>query len=240
MRRSELSPEDQKLLSTDLGAFEKEAQAHVALCQEMYETGFSKLAAETADELDALYSKTAEEAQVEEINLDSGSEKLAQDLGAFIERGYFDGLRKLGQERYGDETAYLYPFIEEKVAAGAAAGAKEWLAKRWSSVADKAKGVASSAAEKAKKLPGAAKDYHKSMAEEASRGGKSLWRAARGRQPTSSKTDMILSPERRKEMAVSGLKDVGKAALRATPHAATLGLGGWGASKLMKKKEGQD
>lgn len=122
MRFQDLSPADQKLLNTDLGDFEKEAAAELALADEMYAVGFEKLAAETADYLEELYAseKTASEGNE---SMDDESEKRAHDLAAFIERGYFDGLRKLGSERYNDEMAYLYPFIEEKIAAEGARAA---------------------------------------------------------------------------------------------------------------------
>jgi hypothetical protein len=129
MRYEDLSPEDQKLLNTDLGSFEKEAAAHLELAAEMYDTGFHKLAQETADNLEALYAEKTASAEDAGLAIDAETEKLAEDLGSFIERGFFDGLRKLGQERYGDEAAYLRPFIEEKVAAAGAAYALAKLAK---------------------------------------------------------------------------------------------------------------
>lgn len=133
MRYEDLSVEDQRLLNTDLGDFEKDAAEQVALADEMYSVGFSKLASETADYLDEMMAKTAESKEEEkEEEKDEETEKKAAELGAFIERGFFDGLRKLGQERHGDQTAYLAPFIEEKIAAAAAAEATEkWLPKAW-------------------------------------------------------------------------------------------------------------
>lgn len=130
MKFEDLSAADQKLLNTDLGSFEKEASAHIATCHEMYSTGFNKLASETADYLDALYSAEAEEKVAEESMLDGESEKLAEELGSFIERGYFDGLRKLGSERYDDEMAYFFPFIEEKIAEAGSEYALSKLAER--------------------------------------------------------------------------------------------------------------
>jgi hypothetical protein len=122
MRFEDLSPADQQLLNTDLGEVEKVAAENIALADEMYAHGFNKLAQEAADSLEAAYAAAASEKVASEETLDAESEKIATDLSAFIERGFFDGLRKLGSERYGDEAAYLRPFIEEKIAeAGAAA-----------------------------------------------------------------------------------------------------------------------
>ena len=128
MKYQELSAEDKKLLNTDLGEFDKVAAAEMSLAQEMYATGFEKLAAETADYLDAVFAKVAEEEEKEEKKEDEDEEtkKTAEELGAFIERGFFDGLRKLGAERHGDESVYLLPYLQEKVAA---AGSEMALAK---------------------------------------------------------------------------------------------------------------
>ena len=131
MRFEDLSAADQKLLNTDLGDFEKEAAAELALADEMYTAGFQKLAVETADYLDSLYEEKVaaeKEDSKEDKEEDKEEEKKASDLSAFIERGYFDGLRKLGSERYGDEMAYLMPFVEEKIAEAGAAAALAKLA----------------------------------------------------------------------------------------------------------------
>lgn len=129
MNFAELSAEDQQLVQTDLGDFDKLAAQQLAIADEMYTVGFEKLATETADYLDAMFAKVAEdEKDKEEEKMDEESEKKAAELGAFIERGYFDGLRKLGSERHGDELAYLMPFIEEKIAAS---GAKSALSRGW-------------------------------------------------------------------------------------------------------------
>ena len=148
MRFEDLSAADQKLLNTDLGDFEKEAAAELALADEMYTAGFQKLAVETADYLDSLYEEKVaaeKEDSKEDKEEDKEEEKKASDLAAFIERGYFDGLRKLGSERHGDEMAYLTPFVEEKIAE---AGAKAALGKVWS----KMKGHAGKASEAAKEV----------------------------------------------------------------------------------------
>lgn len=118
MRFQDLSYEDQRLLQTDLGEFDKVAAEQVALIDEMYSTGFNKLAAETAEWLEKLADEEEEKEQEEEDKkLDAEGEKKASVFGAWTERGFFDGLRKLGSERYGDEWVYLMPFIGEKLAA---------------------------------------------------------------------------------------------------------------------------
>jgi hypothetical protein len=131
MRFEDLSPEDQRLVQTDLGEFDKVAAAQLETVNEMYEVGFSKLASETADHLDALMVARAEHAKTASASrLDEESEKYASEYGAFIERGFFDGLVKLGQERHGNGWFYIYPFLEEKVAAAGAEQALEKLGGR--------------------------------------------------------------------------------------------------------------
>jgi len=110
MRFEDLNPADQQLLRTDLGEAEKVAAENLALADEMYAHGFNKLAQEAADSLEAAAAAASEKVASEEA-LDAESEKVAADLSAFIERGFFDGLRKLGSERYGDENAYIIPFL---------------------------------------------------------------------------------------------------------------------------------
>lgn len=128
MKFNQLSVEDQELLNTDFGAeIEKAAAAEAAVIQEMYNTGFNKLAADTADYLDKLAEEAKKEEDEEDEEEEKGEkkeasaeevefEKLAQELASFIERGYFDGLRKLGSERHDNEWHYLAPFVGEKIA----------------------------------------------------------------------------------------------------------------------------
>jgi len=116
MKYEDLSVEDQALLATDFGEQEKVAAAELGVAQEMYNTAFEKLAAATADAIDEEAKKEDESEKKEKM--DEEGEKKAADLSAFIERGYFDGLRKLGSDRHGDENAYLYPFLIEKCADG--------------------------------------------------------------------------------------------------------------------------
>lgn len=158
MRFEDLSAADKKLVNTDFGSIEKVANNQVAQAQEMYEIGFSKLASQIADQLDA--EADAVEKFAEDLALDPESEKLAASLGAFIERGQFDGLRKLGSDRHGNEWHYLLPFVEEKVAAAGGMAALE-------NFGEKLKGYAGKAGEKAKEVGGRVKEYHKGMADDA-------------------------------------------------------------------------
>lgn len=114
MKIEELSAEDQALVKTDFGTdLEKVASEQAAVIQEMYQTGFDKLATAAADDMD----KAAEQTKIaSESELDGEQEKTASELGSFIERGFYDGLRKLGADRHGNEMHYLMPFVEEKVA----------------------------------------------------------------------------------------------------------------------------
>lgn len=92
----------------------KEAAARLEEVNDAYLYGFSKFAAEVADAKDKEDAEEKEEK--EERKMDEESEKKAAELGAFIERGFFDGLRKLGSDRYGDELHYLAPYVQQKIA----------------------------------------------------------------------------------------------------------------------------
>jgi len=136
MRFEDLSPEDQALVNTDFGELDKIAEEKVAVATEMYSHGFNDLAEATADEFDKLASAEAEE---EELEKDAASDAASAELGALIERGYFDGLKKLGSERHGDSMHYIYPFVEEKVAAlGATAATNKYFEKVAANIFQKA------------------------------------------------------------------------------------------------------
>jgi hypothetical protein len=227
MRFEDLSAEDQKLLSTDLGDFEKEAAAEVALAQEMYETGFSKLATESADYLDSLLEKVAEEKEDDkEDDADEETKKTASDLGAFIERGFFDGLCKLGQDRHGDETYYLMPYLEEKVAENARVKAVGEFMKRMG-------GKAQAAAGKAK---GAVTDYHKDIGKGFKEGYQGMKASVTGK-GTGINPGKTLSKEERISAGKAGLKNIGRASAKSLPHVGAVGLAGYGASKALSKKK---
>jgi len=230
MRFEDLSPEDQALLNTDFGAFEKEAAAQVELAQDMYETGFSKLAAEAADAIDA-QAELEKQASSEEDTLDEESEKVAQELGAFIERGFFDGLVKEGAERHGNEWHYLIPFMEEKVAQeGAAlavakfrkeAGIKDMAQRAGQAVMGAGRRVKGHAASAAKDIKGGAKE---------------ITRGVRGKDYAGGQ----LREGMRGEVIRHGSKQLGKGALKASPYAVgagALGAGGYMAAKGGQKKE---
>jgi hypothetical protein len=220
MRFEDLSPEDQKLVNTDLGAFEKEAEARLTMCDEMYGVGFNKLATETADNLDAYYAKVAEaEATDESIQMDSESEKVAQELGSFIEKGYVDGLRKLGQERHGDEMAYLMPFLEEKVAAKGAKAFLHTLGKKFKrfgkDVGKKGKAFGKEVGKKSEKGVAAVKKYHSGAFGELKGGIKDV----------------------KKGKTSKGMKSVAKGGGKLVGPYAALAAGGGGAAYAAKKKD---
>lgn len=176
MKFADLSPEDQALVNTQFDtSLEKEASEEASLVQEMYKTGHDQLAVATADALDKLAEEANEdEGEDEEEKMDEESEKKASGLASFIERGYFDGLRKLGSERYGDENHYLYSFAAEKLAAaGQTAAAKSLLQRMWGGM-KAAPGKVTSAvkgeAARAKEL--GAKGYAKDLAGKAHAAGK--------------------------------------------------------------------
>lgn len=121
MKFEELSQEDQMLVQTQFPEeLEKSASAEISLAQELYTAGFSKFASATAEALEKLAEEgkesDEEEEKEHEKKLDEDQKKEASARGAFIARGYIDGLKKLGSDNYGDEMAYLYPFIQEKMA----------------------------------------------------------------------------------------------------------------------------
>ena len=205
MRFSDLSRADQELLQSDLGNFDKVAAEQVALIDEMYSTGFNKLAAETADMLD----KLAEE------ELDEEGEKTAAVCGAWTERGFFDGLAKLGADRHGDELYYLAPFIEEKIA-GKAKGLKDTLAGAYN------------------KAKGAVVDNHAIMKSNA----KAAW-TGKGVEPKHwNATKSKKGQKMRKLTPMERAQSAGHAALRATPYAVGGGAIGLGGYKLVKKEDG--
>lgn len=119
MKYEQLTDSQKAIVDMEIPAeLEKEANEKVALAQDLYESGFAKLAAETADELDKVAEEEEKEEKEEkaEEKLDDGEKKEAAVRGAFIARGYIDGLKKLGSERHDDELHYLYPFLAEKIA----------------------------------------------------------------------------------------------------------------------------
>jgi hypothetical protein len=128
MRFEDLSPADQALVNTDFGTMDKVAEEMVKEASECYERGFEKTALEIADGLDKAASEEKEDKE-EEGKHDEESEKKAEQLASFYERGVFDGLAKLGAARHGDEMHYFWPFVEEKVAAEGAQAALVKLGK---------------------------------------------------------------------------------------------------------------
>ena len=218
MRFSDLSRADQELLQSDLGNFDKVAAEQVALIDEMYSTGFNKLAAETADMLD----KLAEE------ELDEEGEKTAAVCGAWTERGFFDGLAKLGADRHGDELYYLAPFIEEKIA-GKAKALKDTVVGAY----NKAKGAVVKNYQNAK---GGVVNNHRIMNSNA----KAAWTGKGMEAKHWNSTKPKKGQKMHKLTPMERAQSAGHAALRATPYALGAGAIGLGGYKLVKKDDGRE
>jgi len=120
MKFEELTKEDQTLVNTKFPeALEKDAAAEAEMINELYLTGFDKLAAEAAEAVDEheKEEKAKEKEEKEKPELKEEHKKEASARGAFIARGYIDGLMKLGEEKHQDPFHYLYPALQEKLAA---------------------------------------------------------------------------------------------------------------------------
>ena len=115
MKKSELTPEQKELLAMDIPEdIMKTASAELEMADELYKAGFEKFAAETAEEMDKVEKEEKEEEEKKpEKKLSEEEKKEASARGAFIARGYIDGLRKLGSEKHNDELHYLKPFLAE-------------------------------------------------------------------------------------------------------------------------------
>lgn len=224
MKFEDLSVEDQKLLNTEFDAdLEKEAAAEVAMTQELYDTGFSKLAAATADELDKV-AEEGEDAKEEDEDeeKDEGEKKEASARAAFTARGYIDGLMKEGSERHGDELFYLMPAVYEKLAAKggkgfAASATAAWKKTKAMARMAKNKGgkAIETAKEKGQQAYKATKKYHVGAAHQIQ--GKNL------------------KGEKTKGMAKA--KNIATGAAKFAPHAGVAGLGAYGLFGGKKKEQ---
>jgi len=137
MKFSDLSAADQQLLRTDLGDFDKVAAQQLEEASDCYNQGFEKFAADAADAQDEADEMDKQASEYEdESGLTPEQEKVAAQLGAITEKGFFDGLCKLGSERHGDEMHYLWPYIEQKIAQEGAAVALEKAIEQLSKVAE--------------------------------------------------------------------------------------------------------
>lgn len=214
---NQLTAEQEALVNTDFGEeIEKVAAAKVATINSSYEYGFSKLAAEHADAQDEEEKKEKEEKEKgkdKEEKMDEESEKAAAEIGAFIERGYFDGLRKLGQERHNNEMHYIEPLLLQKAAAAGAGQMSKALA------ALKSGG---------NKAVQGAKSYHAGMAADAMSAVKGVPVAHRA--GGQFMTNPALAPLTGKERVMAG----GKALAKASPY---LVLGGGAAMAASSKKK---
>jgi hypothetical protein len=219
MRIQDLTPEQQAILSTDFGAeTEKVAAEQAKVAGEMYNKGL-EIALNIADAMDkqaAEAEKIASES--DELN-NPEAEKIAAQMGAFIERGQYDGLRKLGSDRHGNEWHYIAPFVEEKVASAAAKAGLDRFRKFMAGGAQKAKDFAGKAKDKASQAGKAVKDYHKGMADDARS-------AATGRNSFMDNVG-VKGNLNAKQRAAAG----GKALAKASPYLAAGGAAGYAASR---------
>lgn len=189
MKFEELTKEDQELLKTEFPAeLEKQAADQVAQMHELYDVGFTKMAADTATELDKLAEESEKEEKEEESEahkkLDEEHKKEAAARGAFIARGYVDGLLEKGAELHEDPLHYFYPALSEKLGFDLTeklAGMKDFGAKalhKFRSGASKAKEAVKSHHGKMKAEFAKATTKGAPKGERAKAGAKALGRAA--------------------------------------------------------------
>lgn len=207
----------EELMATDFGAeMEKQAAEKVAALQEAYAYGMSKLAKDVADAKDEEEKEDSKEDSKEDKKekMDEESEKAAAELGAFIERGFFDGLRKEGMDRHGDEMHYVEPFLMSKIAFKANEGAIEATKRILKSMS-----------------PSSIVNQAKAGAKGVSTGSKIL-------KSDAAATNAGHIAERAQAVKDYGKKQLGMAALKASPYAA-LGAGTvyGGAKAIGGKKE---
>jgi hypothetical protein len=225
-----LSYDDRMLVNTQFPAeLEKEAAAEAAMINDLYSYGYEKVASSTIDfiEKGAEEGETKEEEKKEETaeeNKEDYKEKLNEEekkeasvRGAFIARGFVDRLVKEGQDRYNDPYFFFYDMINEKVAQEIALCKEANEAKAMGRVAkflQASKEKALAAAGKAKNLGGKAVGAVKSE-------------AAKTREGFGKMMDKNLSKS-----------DRAKAAIRPVGYTAgALGAAGYGAKKVLGKKE---
>lgn len=183
MKFSDLSKEDQALLSTDFGDLDKVAAEQVKVANEMYEAGV-ELALSTADEMDKLAASAGSSDDLSD-SADESEKVAAADYGNIIAEGYIDKLAALGVERHGDADHYFLPLVEEKIAE---AGRMAALKKFWDATKSKASGAAAKAkdmASKAKAQAGQAGqragDFAKGQAKRHSEGAKDVMTGLKGK-----------------------------------------------------------
>jgi len=253
----QLTKEAQELINTDFGEeIEKIAAARVDACDSVYIYGFNKMASEVADAMDSFDKTAAEDGEKEEKEeeedeeeMDEESEKQAAELGAFIERGFFDGLRKLGSDRHGDALHYLAPYLIEKTAEMAAHDAAEKMAASLGEYAARARQAVSGAgravAERGRAAAGKAKAWHGQRMQQGAGGVQKVRQAATGEAPGKAgivdrvlgrtPANVALTPSERRAIALQGLTDIGKGyGAYAGAGAAGLAGAGYGAKKVLE------
>lgn len=229
MKFEELSKEDQELVNTDFGAdLEKQAAEEIAEAVELYNMGFEKLAAEDVKAVEEEEKKKEEEEENDPVNkLTEGQKKEASAKGAFIAKGYLDGLMEKGASLHQDPYHYLYPALEEILVKEGADASKA------KGIMEAVKGHYSKAKDAVKKAVKTVKDKSDAYHMEA-RVNKDI---ATGKykhkvNPADEHGSMILNTP--KDRVIAGLKAAGMY----TPHAIVGAGGAYAAKKGYDKVKG--
>ena len=212
---------------------EKLAAVRTEAIKNCYNYGMDKLAAEAIAQFDAQEKIAAEdneeeneeeEEENEEEEMDEESEKAAAELGAFIERGFFDGLRKEGSARHDDELHYVLPYVMEKAAAEAAAPYLEAAEAAAQEAMDKIAAGKASIMERAGK-------YLKGQNQKMKEGYNQVRKAVTGKSK-SGKTSY--NKDVRMDSAKSGVKTIAKGSVPYAAAAGGVGAAGYGAKKALE------
>ena len=223
-----------------VGQFEMKSAPHgeqvkkaSASFEDLFSVGFDKMAAASADELDKLAEGNEDEDEDEDEEKEDKApmkeehKKEATARGAILARSYVEGLMKQGSARHGDPLHYLYDAIEaDLVKQGAAKkdaksfveGLKEKAKKAYKTVKNTASKGYDTAKEQVGKATKATKKYHTDAV-------KQLSAAVTG---GSGKKKLDVG----KRLALGA-----KGAVKFLPHAGVLAGLGYGAHKMMGKKE---
>lgn len=218
MNLNDLTPAQRQLLATDFGDLDKVAAEQVKFAGDLYSAG-QTLAEQAADAMEKAAADAAkEDKKEEEDEEDEEKTAAARDNGNIVAEGFLDKLAELGQERYGNPMMYFIPLMEEKVATAGANAALSKFAASKASLLQRIAGAADSSIGNTKKYIASAK--------------KDLTEAVMGK---------TTAAKGRKAKEISGMARVRRlerpAALAG--GAGAVGLGAYGASKALGKKDQQ-
>jgi uncharacterized membrane-anchored protein YhcB (DUF1043 family) len=245
MRFQDLSPEDQRLVKTNFGDdVEKIAAERVALANEMYQQGYDVIATAIVDQLNKTASEDEkkenpfaakdkeehEEKEEHEGKMDPESEKSASELGKLIARGTLDSLMEKGASEHGDQLHYLYPYLEQKVAAAGADSALKVFRNALGQAKNRVKAHGADAFAATRQGAQRAGDAVRGAVSRAGTGAKEVGRAVTG-----NTEHMVGKMDRgsRLALAASGAKKMAPVA----GGVAAAGGAGYGASRYFGKKE---